>query len=52
MKKGQRSLLHLVHHVGLTADEILKMSCKSKKNERRIKKDVEDYVESMLFECV
>lgn len=47
--KGQRSLLHLVRHVGLTADEILKMSCKRKRIERRIKKDAKGYAESLLF---
>lgn len=50
--KGQRSLLHLVRHVGLTEDEILKISFKSKRIQRRIKKDAEGYAESLLFEYI
>ena len=50
--RGQRSLLHLVRHVGLTEDEILKMSFKSRRIQRRIKKDAEGYAESLLFEYV
>ena len=48
--KGQRSMVHLVRHVGLTEDEILKISFKSKRIERRIKKDAQGYAESLLFE--
>ena len=50
--KGQRSLLHLVRYVGLTEDEIIKICFKSKKIQRRIKKDEKGYAESLLFEYV
>ena len=50
--KGQQSLLHLVRNVGLTEDEIIQISFKSKKIERRIKEDEEGYAKSLLFEYV
>lgn len=50
--QGQRSLIHLVRHVGLTEDEIIQISFKSKRIERRIKKDEEGYAKSLLFEYV
>ena len=48
--QGQRSLLHLVRNVGLTEDEIIQLSFKSRKIKRRIKKDEEGYAKSLLFE--
>jgi hypothetical protein len=50
--KGQCTLLHLVRHVGLTEDEIIQISFKSKKIERRIKEDEEGYAKSLLFEYI
>ena len=45
-------MIHLVRHAGLTEDEILKISFKSKRIERRIKKDAQGYAESLLFEYI
>ena len=50
--KGQRSLLHLVRHIGLTEDEVIQLSFKSERIERRIKEDEEGYARSLLFEYI
>ncbi len=51
-RQVQKSLLHLVRHVGLTEDEIIQISFKSKRIKRRIKKDEEGFAKSLLFEYV
>lgn len=51
-KRGQRGLLHLVRHVGLTEDEILQLSFASPLIERRISADGDGQAESLYFEYV
>jgi hypothetical protein len=47
---GQRTLVHLVRHVGLTQDEIIQISFKSRHIERKVKTDEKGFAESLLFE--
>ena len=49
---GQRSLLNIMRHVGLTEDETLKISFASKHIERRLKEDAEGFADKLLFEYV
>ncbi len=44
-----RSLLHIVRHVGLTEDEIIQISFKSKRIDRRINTDEKGFAKSLLF---
>lgn len=51
-RKGQRSILNLISHVGLTENEIIQISFKSNKIERRIKKDAAGFADRLMFEYV
>ena len=51
--RGQRTLLNIIRHVGLTEEEILKISFESDKIERRLSKDENDrFADRLLFEYV
>lgn len=47
---GQRSLINIVRHVGLTEDEIISLSFRSQHIERRIKSDATGFADRLLFE--
>ena len=49
-KQGQHTMIHLVRHVGLTEDEIIKLSFDSKKILRKIAPDESGYATALLFE--
>ncbi|MCP5072779.1 MAG: hypothetical protein GY947_05715 [Rhodobacteraceae bacterium] len=49
-KKGQHSTLHLVRHVGLTQDEILKISFESKNVDRVLSEDDKGRADVIFFE--
>lgn len=48
-KLGQRSLLHLIAKLGMTEQELLNASFKSKKIARRLGKDTETGLANVLF---
>ena len=48
-KKGQRTVLHLIRHVGLTEDEILRASFDSKRIKRAIRVDPETGMANQLL---
>jgi len=47
--QGERTVLHLVRHLGMTEDEIMQASFRSKLVERRIGKDPETDLANTLF---
>ena len=47
--KGQRSSLHLIAKLGLTEDEILQSSFRSKHIARRVAKDKETWLANVIF---
>ena len=49
---GQRSLLHIVRYVGLTQDETIKISFKSPRINRKLKKGEAGFADKLLFEYV
>lgn len=50
---GQKSMLNIIRHVGLTEDEILKISFDSKKIDRKLSKNETDgFADRLLFEYV
>lgn len=50
--KGQRSLLNIVSKIGLIEDEILQISFRSKRIERRIDPSEKGFADRLLFEYV
>ena len=48
--RGQRTTLHLVRHVGLTEDEIIKISFESSNLKRKLVPDEAGYANALLFE--
>ena len=48
--RGQRTTLHLVRYVGLTEDEIIKISFESSNLERKLVPDEAGYANALLFE--
>lgn len=48
--QGQRTTLHLVRHVGLTEDEIIKISFESGNIVRKLVPDEAGYANALLFE--
>ena len=48
--KGQRTTLHLIRYVGLTADEILKISFENPNIKRSVSKDDAGKSEDIFFE--
>lgn len=50
---GQKSMLNIIRHVGLTEDEILRISFVSDKIDRRLSKNQTDgFADRLLFEYV
>ena len=49
-KKGQQTMTHLIRHVGLTEDEILKISFVSDLIERKVVTDKDGHAVELLFE--
>ncbi len=49
-KKGQHTSTHLIRHLGLTEEEILKISFESKAIRRVVTKDKEGLADQLLFE--
>ena len=49
-KKGQQTMTHLIRHVGLTEDEILKISFESNLIERKVVTDKDGHAVDLLFE--
>ena len=49
-KKGQQTTTHLIRYVGLTEDEILKISFENKHVERTVGKDEEGKADTLFFE--
>ena len=49
-KKGQQTVTHLIRYVGLTEDEILKISFECKHVERSVGKDEEGKADTLFFE--
>lgn len=49
-KKGQQTTTHLIRYVGLTEDEILKISFENKHIERVVSKDKEGNADTLYFE--
>lgn len=49
-KKGQQTAMHLIRYVGLTEDEILKISFENKHVERSVGKDEQGKAETLYFE--
>jgi hypothetical protein len=50
---GQKSLLNIIRHVGLTENEVLKISFSSDKITRKLSKEKEDvFADRLLFEYV
>ena len=50
--KGQRSLLNIVSKIGLTEDEILQISFRSQRIERRIDPNEKGFADRLLFQYV
>ena len=48
--RGQRTMLHLVRHVGLTEDEIIKISFESSSIDRKLLPDEAGFANALLFE--
>ncbi len=48
--KGQQTATHLIRYVGLTQDEILKISFENKRVERTVGKDEEGKADTLYFE--
>lgn len=48
-KKGQQTATHLIRYVGLTEDEILKISFENKHVERSVGKDDEGKADTLYF---
>lgn len=51
-KKGQQTAKHLIRHLGLTEDEILKISFESKHVGRRVGSDGQGKADVLYFEYV
>ena len=49
-KKGQQTAMHLTRYVGLTEDEILKISFENKYVERSVGKDEQGKADTLYFE--
>ena len=49
-KKGQQTAIHLIRYVGLTEDEILKISFDNRHVDRTVGKDEEGKADTLYFE--
>jgi len=49
-KRGQQTVLHLIRYVGLTEDEILKISFENSHVERSVGKDEQGKADTLYFE--